>query len=283
MNWKQIKNLLILLLLAVNLLLLYFVYTYYRDRDYTDIATAKPATAILQKSGITVSPELLSVQNDTAGTLRCDYAREEYLCYAAALLLGEEASGIYLLPSGIRAETTSGKAVLLGYDFSIDYVDPTVDEAKLQSARSSATAAECATEKAALEEFLALPEGALENATCKHADGYTVLTVQQSEDDIPLYGMQCDFGFSGEKLVYAQGKYCFGIPSEKTNEPLLNRINILFSEKERGKTGQVTDIALCYTLYEDAQNGSLLFVPAYALTYADGETAVVSAISGKTY
>lgn len=287
MNWKQVKNLLLLLLTAVNILLFTFVYKHYQESNYTDAVTAKRATAILQDSGITVESEMLSVRNDSVEMLGCAYDREEYLCYAAALLLGEEAEGIYLLPNGIRAETADGKVATLGYDFSLQYVSPDADKDRLtaawQSAESPAEDDTCKIEKNALEELLTLPEGALKNASCTHADGYTFITVEQSESGIPLYGMECCFGFSGDVLIFAEGKYCFGIPTEKTSEPLLNRINILFSEKERGKTGHITDIALCYTLYEDAQNGSLLFVPAYALTYADGERIAVSARSGKTY
>lgn len=287
MNWKQVKNLLLLLLTAVNILLLAFVYRYYRDSNFTDAVTAKRAAAILADSGITVESELLSVRNDAADVQSCAYDREDYLCYAAALLFGKEADGIYLLPSGIRAETTDGKVVTLGYDFSLQYISPDADKERLiaawQSAKSPAEHESCQTEIDILEELLALPEGTLKNALCTHADGYTFITVEQSESGIPLYGMECCFGFSGGTLLFAEGKYCFGIPTEKTSEPLLNRINILFSEKERGKTGHITDIALCYTLYEDAQNSSLLFVPAYVLTYADGERVAVSALSGKAY
>lgn len=287
MNWKQVKNLLLLLLTAVNVLLFTFVYNYYQESNYTDAVTAKRAAAILADSGITVASEMLSVRHDAAEVQSCEYDREEYLCYAAALLFGKEAEGIYLLPDGIRAQTTDGKVATFGYDFSVQYISPDADRDRLtaawQSAKSLAEDENCKTEKNMLEELLALPEGALKSTPCTHADGYTFITVAQSQDGIPLYGMECCFGFSGDTLIFADGKYCFSIPTQKTSEPLLNRINILFSEKERGKTGHITDIALCYTLYEDAQNGSLLYVPAYALTYADGETVAVSAISGKAY
>ena len=287
MNWKQVKSLLLLLLSAVNILLFAFVYNYYRTGNYTDEDTARRTVDILRKGDIAVSEELLTARNDSVDILHADYDREDYLCYAAALLLGKEAEGIYLLPDGIRAETAEGKVLSLGYDFSLRYVAPDADAGRLEAARQSAKAPAqdeiCKAERSALEVLLSLPEGALQNAPCTHADGYTFITVEQTEGGIPLYGMQCCFGFSDGTLLYAEGKYCFGVPSKKTSEPLLNRINILFSEKERGKTGHITDIALCYTLYEDAQNGSLLYVPAYALTYADGETVAVSAISGKAY
>ena len=94
MSWKQVKNILLLLLVAVNILLFAFVYNYYQASNYTDADTAKRAVTILQKSGITVADELLAVQNDSADLLHCSYDREEYLCYAAALLLGKEAEGI---------------------------------------------------------------------------------------------------------------------------------------------------------------------------------------------
>ncbi len=284
MSWKQVKNFLLLLLAAVNLLLFYFVYRDYKISNYTDAVTVKRATAILADSGITVSDTQLTVANDTADTLSCSYDREEYLCYVAALLFGEEAEGIYLLPDGIRAETAAGKVLTLGYDFSLRYIAPGADEKRMEAALQSAKESEsCTAEKNALEELLALPVGALKSTPCVHADGYTFITVTQSENGIPLYGMCCTFGFSGETLLYADGKYCFAMPTVKTGEPLLSRIHILFSEKERGRTGQITEIALCYALYEDAQNDSLLFVPAYALTYADGEQIAVSAISGNVY
>ncbi len=286
MSWKSIKNLLLLLLTAVNLLLFFFAYTYYQKREFTDTDTAKQAAEILEKGGISVPYTLLAVQNDTADMLRCSYDREEYLCYAAALLFGEEAEGIYLLPEGIRAETRSGKVADLGNDFYLRYVDPSMGDGELQAtlARAKVLAEQdCSVHKEALEALLALPAGALADTPCLHAGNYSFLTVTQTENSIPLYGMRCSFGFAGDKLIYAEGKYCFSIPEEKSSEPLLNRTNILYSEKERGKTGRITEINLCYTLYEDAQNGALLFVPAYALTYADGGSTAVSAISGEAY
>lgn len=287
MNWKQVKNLLLLLLAAVNCLLFIFVYNSYIEEKFTDADTAAEAASILKENGISVSETLLTVQNDTADTLSASYTREDYLCYVASLLFGEEAQGIYLLPDGIRAETESGSTALLGYDFSISYIHPDLDESRLHTAENIAKqpteTKDCTAEQRALETLLALPKGALNDTPCLHADGYAFITVTQRENGIPVYGMQCQFVLSGEQLIAAEGKYCFGVPSPKSSEPLLNRINILFSEKERGKTGSITDMALCYTLYEDAQNGELLFVPAYALTYEDGERLAISAISGDLY
>ena len=287
MNWKQIKNLLLLLLVAVNLLLFYFCYSYYQQREFTDGDTARQAVAVLEKNGISVSPALLSVQNDSADILRCAYSREEYLCYVASRLFGEEAAGIYLLPDGIRAEAADGRTALLGYDFSISFTDPSVSVPRLRAAIAAARAPSDGTafdtEKATLEALLSMPEGALQDVPCTVANGYTFITLVGEENGIPLYGMQCRFGLQGDRVIHAEGNYCFGIPTEKESEPLLNRTNILFSEMERGKSGRITDIELCYTLYEDAQTGSLLFIPAYALTYADSGKTAVSAISGEDY
>ena len=287
MNWKQVKNLLLLLLIAVNLLLVYLVVDYYTRREFTDAATAEQAVRIFEKSGISVDAELLAIRNESANVLTCDYDREEYLCFAASLLFGEEAEGIYLLPTGIRAETRSGKKADLGFDFSLFYTDPGIDMPYLESAMQSAVQPEDQSAVqdtvAALEHLLALPSGALSDTPCLVADDFRFFTVHESEFGIPLYGMECTFAFMQDKLVYAEGKYCFYLPEKTADAPLLNRTNILFSEKDRGRTGRVTDIALCYTLYENAQSGTLLYIPSYTLSYADGTSAAVSAISGEEY
>ena len=121
MNWKHVKHFLLLLLLGVNILLGYFVYTTFNDAFFTDTQPAARAASILEKDGIRVSEELLAARNDTADTLSTPYVRETYLLSVATLLLGKEADGIYLLPSGIRAETSEGDSVFLGNDLSIAF------------------------------------------------------------------------------------------------------------------------------------------------------------------
>ena len=57
----------------------------------------------------------------------------------------------------------------------------------------------------------------------------------------------------------------------------------MFSEKQRGEVGTVSDISLCYTLYEDSQNDRMLYIPSYKITYKDGKVNTVNAISKEIY
>ena len=159
MSWKNVKNLLIVLLLAVNVVLIIFAYNYFLASRFTDGETAAMASAVLAKSDIKISADKLAVQKDTADVLFCAYDREHYLALAASLLLGKEADGIYMLPNGIRAETLEGDTVLLGYDMSIDYknfaladeINAALDGAKPMDADASKQI------RTALEELIALP------------------------------------------------------------------------------------------------------------------------------
>lgn len=282
MNWKHVKNLFLLLLIAVNLLLFYFVYSDYSETAFTDPVTAERAAALLRADGITVSETLLAEKNDTAKTLSVPYDREQYLLTAAAVLLGRSPDGIYLLPNGIRAETEDGEAVLLLNDLTVSYEakDSIAAKDAYQQARSPRTEEE---EKAAVKAFsalLALPEETVQTAHISAKDGFTFLTLTQSADGIPLAGITCTFGMREGRLVYAAGRHFFGAPQKSEETPLLNRVNILLKERERGTRGTVKSISLCYALYEATESGSLLFVPAYTVTYADGSVSTVNAVSG---
>ena len=95
--------------------------------------------------------------------------------------------------------------------------------------------------------------------------------------------MTCVFGIKNGKIVYAGGKHFFGVPEGKEAAQLLDRVNIMFSEKQRGEVGTVSDISLCYTLYEDSQTDRMLFIPSYKITYEDGKTNTVNALSKEKY
>ena len=285
MNWKHVKNLFLLLLLAVNVLLVFFVYTDYSDTAFTDSDTAAHASAVLEKSGILVSPTKLAVKNDASPSLSVSYDRESYLLSVAAFLLGKTPDGIYLLPDGIRAETASGDAVLLGQDLSVAYsaaVSGAAAKAVMDESRALPLPEEHRENAlSAFSKALDLPESAFSEATFLQGDGYTFLILQQTESGIPITGMLCTFGIADGRIVYAQGRHFFGAPTEREEAPLLNRANILLSERDREKRGTVETITLCYALYEDSESKLLRFIPAYTVTYAEGTPSVVNAINGK--
>lgn len=285
MSWKTVKNFLLILLVAVNVLLAVFAYNYYTNSRFTDASTAEGAAKILEKSELYVSSELLSVKNDTAATLYTSYDRESYVCLVASVLFGREADGVYMLPNGVRAQTVNGDSAFIGYDMSIDFAAAGEKDA-LEAALASSAPATADRSKAArefLESTLALASGSIKEGDCRASGDCVFITVKNSARGLAVYDMEAVFGVRGEKIVYASGKYFFCAPSGEENAQLLNRVNIMFSEKERGVCGTVTDITLCYTLYEDAESGLMLFIPAYALTYSDGVSHAVNAISKKLY
>lgn len=284
MNWKHVKNTFLLLLVLVNLLLGFFVYKDYRETAFTPNETAARAVSILARDGIEVSETLLAVKNDTAATLSVPYDREEYLLTVAAFLLGSTPDGVYLLPGGIRAETADGESVLLGNDLSVRFFAADGGEAvksELQKNRVLLHTEEEAKE--ILPRFatlLSLSQAEVEGGRLTKGDGVWLLTLTQAASGIPLADFTCTFGMQGDRLVYAEGRHFFGAPVDRTEAPLLNRMNILLKERERGREGKITDISLCYALYEETERGELLFIPAYKVAYGDGSVSTVNAISG---
>lgn len=286
MNWKHVKNLFLLLLIGVNLLLFYFVYTDYSETAFTDPVTAVHTASILQKDGILVAPSLLAARNDSVQTRSVSYDRESYLTAVAAFLLGKEPDGVYLLPSGIRAETTAGARVYLGNDLSVSYRAPdggmAAEAALAKNTALPLTDEEKETTVAAFAAALDLPAEAIEDARYSKGGGCTFLRLEQRVGDIPIAGLSCTFGMAGDRIVYVEGRHFFGAPETNEEAPILNRVNILLSERDRGVRGTVTAITLCYALYEEAESETLRFVPAYEVRYADGNTSIVNAISGES-
>lgn len=285
MSWRNVKTLLLVLLVAANLFLFSVVRTYYKDRAYTDTQTAEEAVSLLAKSDLLVRGDLLAVRSDTAAQYACAYDRENYLCLTAMLFFGREADGIYLLPDGIRAECRDGSVAVLGNDLSLFYLHGGTDESTVREALAAAHPAmpEADGVRERLQSLLLLTDAQLSALDYTVYRDFLFVTVTETLDGLPLYGMTCTFGFSGETLVFAEGKYFFDRPAKEEDAPLLSRIHILFSEKERGRTGEVTDFSLCLVPYEDTESGRLLFLPAYTVSFSDGTNCTVNALDGTPY
>lgn len=283
MNWKHVKTLLLVLLVAVNALLGYFIYTSYSSAAFTDTLTAERAASILKKSGIEADSALLSVKNDSAQRYTASYNREEYLLSLAAFLLGRSPDGVYLLPSGIRAETTGGEIIYANSDLSVSFALTDADREAAQRAVPVTDTEEAKNARIALASLLGYSEDAFDSVTVRKSGECVIMTITQTEGGIPLYGFDCTFGMRDGRIVYAEGKHFFGVAEEGDNEPLLNRVNILLSERKRQKSGKVLSIELCYIPYEDSENQQLHLAPAYAVSYADGSVSVVNAISSALF
>lgn len=285
MNWKQVKTLLILVLLAVNLLLFYLAARFYAQRNLTSEETAVRAVSLLKESGIDVSADLLSVENDQADTWYCEYIKDDYLYLTATALLGAEPSRVYLLPDGLRAEGADGAVVRLGDDLSVRYIAGGTDAEEWRADFHSAkeTKKDSSAEQKILEKLLFTESGSFAEAVFYERGERIFVEIEQSQDGTPVFGMNCVFGFSGGEMRYAEGKCFFMRPSDLQSAPILNRINILFSEKASGIRGTVYKIELCYTLYESAKESRMYFIPAYTVLYADGTVSVVNALSGEKY
>jgi len=282
LNWKYVKLLLIILLIAVNILLGNLIYDSYSDNAFTDDETAENVAKILEKSGISVDSALLAVKNDIALDYTAEFDREDYLLSVASFLLGETPVGVFLTPSGIRAENSVGETAFVALDMSVDYAADGIDGASLRPRPiTDEEKSEQVREKFA--SILGYTAKDLDGITMLEQDGIYVMTLTQSEDRIPLYGFECTFAIRDEKIVYASGKHFFGIFEESKEAPLLNRANILLSEKARGKSGNIAAINLCYVLYEDTKQGKIHLAPAYAVTYGEGETSIIDAKSAELF
>ncbi|MBQ6614586.1 MAG: hypothetical protein IIX18_04625 [Clostridia bacterium] len=281
MSWRNVKLILLVLLILVNALLGYLIFITYSETAYTDNITAKAAAGVLKKSGITVNAELLAVKNDIANDFSADYGREDYLLSVASFFLGDSPS-VFLLPNGIRAENDLGEIALLGGDMSIDFTAESIDKNSLL-VNTLANEEEASAARETLAALLGYPEDAFARLTVLKSGDVFLITVSQSENALPLSGFECTFGTQNGRIVYAEGKHCFAVFEESGEAPILNRANILLSEKSRGKTGVVKSITLCYTLYEDSKLEKLYLLPAYAVEYTDKSTSIISAKNGELF
>ena len=245
-------------------------------------ALCENTQALLQKSGIEVSPSLLAVKNDSAKSFTAEYDREEYLMMVAAFLLGSTPKGAYLLPNGIRAEGDNGDTVYVYSDMTVSFTADGIDEKTLLGAPITDEALLKAT-RDEIASLLGYSEGALDAFTVYSNRDISIITISQTEGGIPLDGFDCTFAIRDGRIVHASGKHFFGVFGEESESPLLNRVNILLSEKSRGVKGTVKSIDLCYILYEDTKLGMLHLKPAYSVTYADGKTSIIDAQSAKVF
>ncbi|MBR5539562.1 MAG: hypothetical protein IKU61_06650 [Clostridia bacterium] len=282
MNWKYVKLLLILLLIAVNILLASLIFDYYSESAFTDGETAEKVSAILKENGIFADASDIAVKNDSAKDYTSPFSREDYLLSVAAFLLGENPSGVFLTPDGIRAENSVGETAYVYNDMQISYAASGIDaDAVLGKPITDEEEANAVREEFAL--ILGYPTEDLDGITMLRHDDVYVMTLMQKEDGIPLFGYECTFAIRDKKIVFASGKHFFGAFEESEEAPLLNRANILLSEKNREIRGTVTDVSLCYVLYEDTKQGEIRLAPAYKVTYGEGHTSIIDAKSADLF
>jgi len=273
LNWKSVKNLLILLLLAANLFLLYQVLLQQRQLNYLSEQEADDAIALLAERGLTVDKTVIPLKRFRAdvcvGTWKGNYHET-----AALHLSGCDREVLTILPSGrVRILLKNGAVFESDEQFHFSYsVNTTsLSESDGDSGNGDTFFAytditsENFHEKAIQGEELSQSDkrqlsDAMQSLFDFHSDNDSNLTAtildvfllrndssaepmiyvfaEQYLNGIPIYGNKIICIFQNGKLTSAYGRWYFDKIDSGYSVTLYDQINILFADLRVLKTYQ---------------------------------------------
>ncbi len=305
MNWKSIKNFMIILLVAVNVFLAFMLIRQtsmklYNDQSLSDIKE------ILLSSGIIADDEFLTLKTKVLNVYGCNIDKN-YASQTADMLMKDGYADTFVTPEGITFFSKNGDLLKVGNGFEIYY---SAVSFSLPEQDGSAIREE---EMQSLNEMLGslLLSNSLDNEkygfiierTSKTGD-ILIAHVKQTVDKIPVGNHYLECIFKEDQLLYLNGRWCFLPINENSSAHLLDSVNILFNEKNEldaqkvqnnedssaskdaepsRNTIKVKSMDQCYCSHLSNDGSKLYFIPSWHIEWEEDniEDTYYNAINGE--
>lgn len=253
MEWNKAKNLILLLLAAVNLFLLCNL-LYLVHKNVTSVrSTMTELSLYLEKQGIALEPDLVPRENPGRKVLVVERDEEQEANAAAALLdtdtLSRDGTGVYSSPAG-EADIRFG-----GY-LSVRFTEPVARETLRERLERGGVA-------------LRQSDEAKDGGTWRLTFGeLPVFNCRLTPDD-------------GENVGEVTGRICVGKVLQTDSDPERDASGLLVSVSRRLSAGGVTEIRGIETgwIAGSVSNVGLRLTPAYRLD-TDAGDFYINAVDG---
>lgn len=313
MRWKNIKTVMIVILLAVNVWLIYLLAGRYRAQTYLDSDLLRNTVEILARDEIYLTVDQLDARRRGADVYAAELC-DDYFEQVAAIFTSSPVTEVFPTPTGMRFITEREETVSVSVGFDLTYV--------CAGASREAFSGLCTTiagegEPVAvggfslrslrdtLDTLLSSTVSGGGSVAPAHAklcfdaawqqDGYTLMQCSQEMDEKKINGhtVVCLFDEEG-KLLYLNGTWSFLSLAHNYSAQLYDQINILFMEKaalaDLRASGEVEgamtleSLSLCYilnTASDDDGRSMVYYSPAWRIRYVDGTEHLYSAVTGE--
>lgn len=238
MNWKGIKNLLIVLLFFADIFLGYMLISQNRQGKYDENAIDN-ASEILAQSGIIADRSIL--EKEEADLPLCTVSVSKNTETVARKFLKGNISDSFAVPDGVAFFTDNGEQLKLTDDLSLLYSeDGTIKDTEAVTL-SEPTEKDTENYSAVLEKFFT-PSGTYDDKFGFEISGIFVdtdsvfVSAVQTLNDVKIqnHTVFCEIKDGG--VIYASGTWCFLPIKEKKSAHIIDGINILFIEKNNSDT-----------------------------------------------
>lgn len=308
MNFKNIKLLLILLLLAINIYLIYNI-VLSNTSTQIDHNTISSICNVLSKNGISIDATLIPTEYPYADIIESDFSSSYYENVAAAVTLSERESINIMPDNSLRLTMQNGDTITLNRRFGIDYVANNFESTDMNPKQLIKKAEYTQTdltgkEKKLLESFVFPMAISADNTAFSYktvnvkSNGETkIAEVIELINDIYIREHTLYIEYIGEKIVRAQGVWFFPGESRNYSSELYDQLSVLFAEIDRKNTlydsdddlgsinssYTITDIDFNYCIYWNPEQNGLFFIPAWKISTNQNKVRYYNAVNCELY
>ncbi len=133
LEWKKVKNIIILLLAAVNIFLLLNLYSLMRDERIAMKEASAGTVAYLNSKGISIDENIIPEKNRSRKTTVIERSEDSEIAIASSLVNGDKvtSAGSTITVAGVNGTATWRSGALLDADITVPGIYNSGDEAVL--------------------------------------------------------------------------------------------------------------------------------------------------------
>jgi len=282
MNSSSIKNLLLILLFAVNVFLIIHLAFAGSSGASVSYEEAENAVRALEKKEVYVEIEQIPLKQNTQSIISISCSVQDRIS-AAEKLMGKILAE-YNLPNGITYQ--SDNSYITFFDsgkFEYGLIEDRDTEAADQNGQIHISSVTGDTRKKVKKAFSKL----VSHSENKKMFSLSEIGQSENNDTVTVYadlmidGLKADngliiFKFRGNKLIYVSGKYVFDTFDKFYTKEYIDATSALFLIEKRANVEKMQ--MTYYPVMTDTD--SYFFVPSWHITTSSGETFTFDAVSG---
>ena len=265
MQWPKAKNLIIILLAAVNVFLLSRLIILGTNEKYISESFAADSAAVLENKGLYISSDDIPLEIPSAPAVMYSLEIDGYNSFVSHVLLQPIASlknDILIEDSNVVGAYYMSDAglVSLYFDGSFSF---TANETNTEKAPSVSRARALALNFAQLT---GLPASSLSVIHTESTDTGYIFSVEQLVNGLTVEGYGMEIKITGQSVEFAQGRLLLTDTGEVSGTSLPSAVNALFSVAAAfDEEMTVTGMELCYFPANEEDHSYTVCTPSYRI------------------
>lgn len=300
MESKRITAALACVLAAACLIVTVILVSVNRKINYLPNSSVDDIVSVLAKNNIIVSPDIIETKRTKGDVFVFD--SNEYSEKVVRALGGESTFEKFTTPTGEIFLLEDGQLLEFGRDFYFRYSsDGKKHEFPTEGTLIYPSAEESRETDIMIDAAIKFLDGGsrrfIKNEKISivtsvdmiyETDGVYYAVCTRMMDGIPITGNTVTCAYSGEKIIGADGTWCFLTESESHSAQLADHLNILFNagkdiSHEENEKVEIKSITMCYSIYYYGDGDGFCLIPCWQVTTNTHEKLVYNALDGTLY